>query len=276
MSRVLVAATSRPLPGRVALNDARIRRPGGRELSIGGNAFRRYILRLFGVLLSLALLAEPAMAQNEDGLTSLDVSRCAGRLGLDIRSVDEAFVAFALDGLPWISAEEAEVSVGSQVIWTTITGSGWMRRRGGTTTFFRYTCLLDANRQALMTHVGIIDRRVGDSSPPATTIFGSASFPKMPPLPRGIELRVQVLDIGGSAKAEVIAEQVVRSGWSQPIPFALRIPKTESLKDRKLALTARLVLAHKTVFALASPHTVDLGVLDRPVELVLEPPPANR
>lgn len=257
------------------MEDASIGRRTTRDVR-GGNGFRPFILRLCSLLLFLTVLAEPAMAQNEDGLSSLDVSRCAGRMGLDIRSADEAFVAFALDGLPWISAEEAEVSVGTQIVSTTITGSGWLRRRGGSITFFRYTCLLDANRQALMTHAGIIDRRVGDSSPPATTILGAASFPKVPPLPRGIELRVQLLDIGRSPNAEVLAEQVVRSGWPQPIPFGLRIPKTESLKDRKLALTARVVLAHRTLFALASPRAVDPADLDKPFELTLEPPPEKR
>lgn len=214
------------------------------------------------------------MAQDEHGLSSLDISRCAGRIGLDLRSVDEAFVAFALDGVPWISAEEADVSVGTQIVSTTITGSGWLRRRGGTVANFRYTCLLDANRQALMAHMGMIERRVGDSSPPATTISGAASFPKTPPLPRGIELRLQMLDRSGLT-AEIMAEQVVRSGWPQPIPFALRIPKTVSLTDRKLALSARVVLAHKTVFALANPRPLDLGDLERPIELVLEPPLAK-
>ncbi|MCW5705083.1 MAG: YbaY family lipoprotein [Bradyrhizobium sp.] len=214
------------------------------------------------------------MAQNENGLSSLDISRCAGRIGVDLRSVDEAFVAFALDGLPWISTEEAQVSVGTQIVSTTITGSGWLRRRGGTVTYFRYTCLLDANRQALMAHMGAIERRVGDSSPPATTIAGTASFPKTPPLPRGIELRLQVLDTSGPM-AEIVAEQVVRSGWPQPMPFALRIPKTVSLKDRKLALAARVVLAHKTIFTLANPRPLDPGDLERPIELVLEPPLAK-
>lgn len=262
--------------GELLLDDGRIRWPIGHDMTIGTNRFGRFVLWLSSLLLSLTVLAGSSMAQDEDGITSLDVSRCAGRLGLDIRSVDGAFVAFALDGVPWISTEEAEVSVGTQMISTTITGPGWMRRRGGTTTFFRYTCLLDAKRQALMAHVDVIDRRTDDSSAPGARISGAASFPKSPPMPRGIELRVQVLDVGGSAKAEVVAEQVVRSGWPQPIPFALRIPKTESLKDRRLALAARVVLAHKTVFALARPHAIDAGDLERPIELILEPPSPTR
>lgn len=142
------------------MHDLGIHRATSREERIGWN-FRQSLLRLCGLLLTMTVLAAPAVAQNEHGLSSLDISRCAGRIGVDLRSVDEAFVAFALDGLPWISTEKAEVSVGSQIVSTAITGSGWLRRRGGTLTFFRYTCLLDANRQALMAHVGVIERKVG-------------------------------------------------------------------------------------------------------------------
>lgn len=261
------------MAGRAVVHELSTHRATGQTQPIGGR-FRPSILRLCGLLLAMTAISTPAMAQDEHGLSSLDISRCAGRIGVDLRSVDEAFVAFALDGVPWISAEEAEVSVGTQSVSTTITGSGWLRRRGGTVTYFRYTCLLDANRQALMAHMGVIERRVGDSSPPATTISGTASFPTTPPLPRGIELRVQMLDTSGPV-AELMAEQVVRSGWPQPIPFALRIPNTVSLKERKLALSARAVLAHRTIFALTDPRPLDLADLERPIELVLDPPPAK-
>ena len=67
---------------------------------------------------------------------------------------------------------------------------------------------------------------------------------KMAP-PRGLELRVQLLDISKPSNAEVLAEQVVRTGWHVPIPFFLRLPKDTSFEGRKLVIGARMVLAHQ-------------------------------
>jgi uncharacterized lipoprotein YbaY len=83
-------------------------------------------------------------------------------------------------------------------------------------------------------------------------------------------LRLQLLDIG-RAPVEVLAEQVVRSGWQQPIAFALRLPKATSLQNRKLVIVARLVLAHRTLFRLAEPYAVSAEDIGAPVELVLKP-----
>ena len=44
------------------------------------------------------------------------------------------------------------------------------------------------------------------------------------------------------------AEQVVRSGWQVPIPFALRLPRGTVLEGRKMVITARFVLARQPLF----------------------------
>jgi uncharacterized lipoprotein YbaY len=191
-------------------------------------------------------------------------------MGLNVRGADSAFLTLALDGVPWLTIERADDMVGTQQISTTVTGTGTLRRRGGTSVPFRYTCILDARNQAMMAHASHLMPQLGDELPPAIVIAGTARYLENLPLPRGIELRVQLLDIGGSPQDEVLTEQVVRSGWQQPIPFALRLPKTTSLQDRKLAIVARLVLAHETLFKLDGPRAVPLSDIDKPIELVLE------
>jgi hypothetical protein len=68
-----------------------------------------------------------------------------------------------------------------------------------------------------------------DRLPPSIIVDGAASYSGKPPLPKGVELRVQVLDASRPPAAQIVAEQVVRSGWPVPIPFALRLPKEAAL-----------------------------------------------
>ena len=89
-------------------------------------------------------------------------------------------------------------------------------------------------------------------------------------LPKGAELRVQLLDKSKSASADILAEQVVRTGRPSPIPFALHLPKESSLAGRKLVVTARLVLAHKVLFQLKEPRAVSGDGLHQLLALTLD------
>lgn len=225
--------------------------------------------RLFSLALLLACIAGPAFAQDVGGLSSTALSRCAGRVGLDMRQSDAAFGVIALDGVPWVTIERTEESVGTQPISTTVTGTGEYRRRNGTSVPFRFTCVLDAQGQALMFHPTALIRRLGDALPPSIVVHGTATYAGKTALPRGVELRVQILDVAKSP-AEVLAEQVVRSGWQVPIPFALRLPRETSFEGRRLAIAARLVLAHQALFELREPLPVAGTDFLKPIELVLE------
>lgn len=225
--------------------------------------------RLFSLALLLACIAAPAFGQDVGGLSSTALSRCAGRVGLDMRQSDAAFGVIALDGMPWVTIERTEESVGTQPISTTVTGTGEYRRRNGTSVPFRFTCVLDAQGQALMFHPTALIRRLGDALPPSIVVHGAATYAEKTALPRGVELRVQILDVAKSP-AEVLAEQVVRSGWQMPIPFALRLPKETSFEGRRLAIAARLVLAHQALFELREPLPVAGTDFLKPIELVLE------
>ena len=127
-----------------------------------------------------------------------------------------------------------------------------------------------------MFHASRLMRNLGDALPPATVVAGSVTYPDKMMLPRGVELRVQLLDLAKSSADRIVAEQVVRSGWQVPIPFELLLPKDWPLEDRKLALAARLVLAHQTLFQLREPRTVTDTELRKPVELVLEKAEATK
>ncbi len=97
---------------------------------------------------------------------------------------------------------------------------------------------------------------VRDGLGPARLLTGSVTYAEKMTLPRGAKLRVQLRDGSGSSPDAVLAEQVVRSGWAVPIPFALRLPHDAPLQGRKLSLTASLVLDHQTLFQLGEPLTI--------------------
>jgi uncharacterized lipoprotein YbaY len=215
-------------------------------------------------------LAVPALAQDPGGISSSAISRCAGKIGTDTRQSDAAFGIIMLDGMPWVTIERTEEKMGAQMIATMVTGTGARRRRDGTTVPFRFTCVLDTKGQAVMFHASQLVPGLGDQLPPATVVAGSATYLQKIALPRGAELRVQLLDIAKSTAGDILAEQVVRSGWQVPIPFALRLPKDTPLEGRKLAVVARLVAARQVLFQLKVPHVIAGDDLRKPFELTLE------
>ena len=226
-------------------------------------------MRLFGLVLSAGLLAASAHAQNANGIPP-DLSRCAGKVGTEIRQADPAFVTVALNGRPWMTIERTDEAVGSQRISTTVTGIGWRRRRDGTAVSFRFTCLLDAQGQAMMFHATTLLHGLGDQLPPSIIVEGAASYLEKMPLPRGVELQVQLLDVSKLPAGEVLAEQVVRSGWQVPIPFALLLPKQTPLEGRKLVITARFVLDRRPLFQLQEQRVLTAADLRKFIVLSLD------
>ncbi|KAF0098311.1 MAG: hypothetical protein FD144_4476 [Rhodospirillaceae bacterium] len=229
------------------------------------------IHRLLPVLLATAI-ASPALAGPDGGISTPMLSRCAGKAGLETRQADAAFGLLALDGVPWLSVERTDEAVGVQPIMTTVTGTGSRHRRNGTSVPFRFTCVLDADGRALMFHASLLMPKLGDTLPPATVISGTATLADKTVLPRGIELQLQLFDIARSTDGELLAEQVVRSGWQVPIPFALRLPAAFSPDGRKLILTARLVAAHQVQYRLPVPRALTDREILAPVVLTLERP----
>ncbi|MGZ5909045.1 MAG: YbaY family lipoprotein [Reyranella sp.] len=227
-------------------------------------------LRKFSPILLACTLAVPAVAEDSGGISSAMISHCAGKVGVETRQADAAYGVIELDGIPWLAIERTEQSVGTQPIKTTVTGTGAQRRRNGTSVPFRFTCVLDAKGEALMFHASNLMNKLGDELPPAIVVEGSAAYAEKMMLPRGAELRVQLLDLSKSPAGEIMAEQVVRSGWQVPIPFALRLPKNTALEGRKLAVAARLVLAHQALFQLGEPRAIDAADLRKPIDLVLD------
>lgn len=232
-------------------------------------ALAMHLLNLIVTLL-VAIASTTAIAQEAGGISSSAISRCAGKIGSDTREADAAFSAILLDGMPWATIERFEDQVGAQAISTVVTGTGARRRRDGTFVPFRYTCLLDVKGQAVMFHANHPTPRLGDALPPATIIDGSAAYSERTTLPKGAELRIQLLDKSQSAPEEILAEQVVRSGRPSPIPFALRVPKDVSLDGRNLAIAARLVLGRQTLFQLREPRAIVSDDLRKSVDLTLE------
>lgn len=222
------------------------------------------IVALFALALSLDVRAEPA-----DSSPLPLLSRCAGKAGSAVRQGDPAFMTLALDGRPWITIDKTE-DADSQSALTMVTSNGWAKRRDGTSFLFRFTCSLNAEGQATMFHASALLRDLGDRLPPAIVINGSATYPLKEPLQRGVELQIQLLDTSQDPPG-ILTEQVVRSGWHLPLGFSLRLPAGLSLENRPISLTARVVLARRTLFELAEPRKLAQGELTRFLELNLLP-----
>jgi uncharacterized lipoprotein YbaY len=210
---------------------------------------------ILAAILAIFITA-PAMAQEPGGISTTVISRCAGRAGLDARQADSAFGVIMLDGMPWVAVEEIDEQVGSQKATMAVTGTGWMRRRNGSQVPIRFTCMLDGKGQALMFHAHKLLPGMRDVLGPARLLTGSVTYAEKMALPHGAELRVQLRDNAGSSPDAILAEQVVRSGWAVPIPFALRLPQDTPMQSRKLSLTASLVLDHQALFQLGEPIAI--------------------
>ena len=224
----------------------------------------------YPLLVLLAGMASlPAFAQEAGGISSSAISRCAGKIGFDTRQADPAFGFVALDGMPWTTIERVEEKIGNQQIVTIVTGTGMRQRRDGSSVPFRFTCMINENGEAVVFHTSHLLPRLGDQLPPAVAVTGTATYAEKMAPPRGVELRVQLLDLSKGPPGEIVAEQVVRTGWSVPIPFTLRLPKDGVTPGRKFTLTASLVLGRQVLFKLAEPRVLDAADLGKPIDLTM-------
>jgi uncharacterized lipoprotein YbaY len=216
-------------------------------------------------------VSAPAFAGDNDGISSTSISRCAGKLGSQLRSGDQAFPLFSLDGAPWVKIEHAEGKVGGVSIATRVTGTGARHLRRGQIVNFRYMCLLDDKGEAVKFDATDIQPEKGQALPPATIVRGTASYASKTKLPQGAELRVQLLDASASGAGDVVTEVVVRSSWEQPIPFTLRLPMDTKLDGRKFFVSARLVRGSTTLYQADDGHPIPVGNLHQPLALALNP-----
>jgi len=220
---------------------------------------------------TLVMLCAPSFAQEARGISSLAISRCAGKLGSQVRAGDQAFPLFSLDGIPWVKIERGDRTVDGLRIATTVTGTGAHHRRRGQVVGFRFTCLLDDKGEALAFSLTDLLPERGEGLPPALIVRGAASYLPRLQLPQGVELRAQLLDVSRDAAGEVLSETVVRSSWEEPIPFVLRLPPDTGLDGRKAVIAARLVIGSADLYELKQAHPVSAADIGRPIELRLDP-----
>lgn len=210
-----------------------------------------------------ASVTEQKTEKDPDGISTAALSRCAGIAGLEIREADAAFGGLTLDGVPWLSARQEPHAM-------MVSGTGTLRRRNGTTVPFRFLCMLDQAGRA--TRFQTLPATAGDPLPPARPLRGIAVPAGLKaPLARGAELRVQLLDIAKDPAGEILAEQVVRSGWEVPIHFALRVPMEMPLDGRQLAIGARIVLARSVIYRMERPRPLKPEELQGTIVLDLSP-----
>src|SRR5262245_27038181 len=96
--------------------------------------------RVISVIVA-CLAVQSAHAQDAAALSSPALSRCAGKVGAETRAADPAFASLGLNGMPWLTVERLDDTVGSLPISTT--GTGYRRRRDGTAVPIRFTCAID-------------------------------------------------------------------------------------------------------------------------------------
>ncbi len=233
--------------------------------------------RLLAALAACLLLPFAAHAQddpfrNQGGISTPLLSRCAGKMGADIRESDNAFPLLILWGAPWISVERTDQTIDGAHIVATVTGIGSRYRRRGEVITLRYRCLIDD--KGVAASFTVTQLQPGEELPTAMLIRGlGASMPKAQMAP-GTELRVQLLDRASTPPA-LLTEAVVRSSWINPIPFSLRLPPDMKLQGRKLVLDARLSIGATTLYQLKQPLTLDSDQLQKPIDFTMDVVPGG-
>jgi uncharacterized lipoprotein YbaY len=223
------------------------------------------------LLTGLGLPAEAQDRPDSTGISTPLLSRCAGKFGATLREGDQAFPLMSLDGVPWMKIEHAARQVDGLQVADTVTGTGARLRRRGQVVYFRFTCLLDGKGEALSFAMVDLLPEKKEVLPPALGVRGTAFHQLRTALPRGAELRVQMLDVSRVASGEVLAEVVVRSAWLEPLPFVLRLPPETKLDNRRLLVAARLAVGSRTLLATDGGQPVTAADLQQPLRLKLDP-----
>lgn len=222
---------------------------------------------------ALACLASPATAQDQaddqGGISTPLLSRCAGKFGAELRAGDEAFPGLTLLGVPWLTIERTDQTVGGAHVVTVVSGIGGRSRRRGEVVAFRFRCLIDDKGGAVSFDETELLPTRHEQLPPAMAMRGTATYRPAMQLAPGSELRVQLVDLG-SGSPQLLTEAVVRTSWVNPIPFGLRLPPDIKLEGRKLAVDARLALGSSTLFRLKAPQLLLHDRLQQPINLTID------
>jgi uncharacterized lipoprotein YbaY len=228
------------------------------------------------------LAALPAAAQEDQGGISTPLlSRCAGKFGAELRAGDEAFPGLTLLGKPWLTVEKTDRTVDGAHVVSILSGFGARSRRRGEVVAIRFRCLIDDKGAAVSFEDTELLPTRKEELPPAMVVRGSATYRPPTRLAPGSELRVQLVDQAASdaaqagATPELLTEAVVRSSWVNPIPFGLRLPPEVKLEGRKLAIDARLSLGSATLFRLKAPQLLTHDRLQQPVDLTIDAVPGG-
>lgn len=224
-------------------------------------------MRLLLLPVIALLLCPAAQAQDPGGISSAALSRCAAKVATETREDDPAFGILFLDGMPWMLIEPNREQIGSVRMGHTLTSTGMTKRKDGSYWPFRFTCVLDDKGHVVLFHGRRLLSAFGDQLSPSIQVAGAAKIPEALPVQHGTELRVQLLDL---ATNQVVGEQIVRSGWVAPIPFAVRLPLKTELKGRRLALAARIVVADQVLFELPQPRALGENEIKAPHLLDLQ------
>jgi uncharacterized lipoprotein YbaY len=224
------------------------------------------------VLLPLAAQAQDDPFRNQGGISTPLLSRCAGKMGAEIRESDNAFPLLTLWGVPWISIERTDQTIDGAHIVATVNGIGSRSRRRGEVISAHYRCLIDD--KGVATGFTVNQLQPGEELPAAMTIRGQAASRPRAQMAPGTELRVQLVD-QASTPPTVLTEAVVRSSWINPIPFSLRLPPDMKLQGRRLALDARLSIGATTLYLLKQPQPLDPDQLQKPIDVTMDVVPGG-
>jgi len=231
-------------------------------------------LRAMAALAVFFCLPFPAGAQdnmeNQGGISTPLLSRCAGKFGAELRAGDEAFPLMGLAGVPWLTIERTSQTVNGAHVVAIVTGIGARNRRRGQVVALRFRCLIDDKGDAVsFTWSDLLPER-NEYLPPALLLHGTAYYEPRNELPPGAELRVQLIDQAANPSA-LLTESVVRSSWVEPIVFGLRLPHDMKMQGRKLVVDARLSLGSLVLYRLTQPLTLALDQLQSPIDVTLTP-----
>jgi hypothetical protein len=238
------------------------------------SAFSSSLVRVFSAVsigVCLMPVASPAQdnVRDQGGISSPLLSRCAGKFGAEVRAADNAFPLLTLMGVPWVTIDRVDQTVGGAHIIAVVTGTGARNRRRGEVVGLRYRCLIDDKGEAVsFTWNDLLPPR-NEELPPALVLRGSAYYRPKAQLAPGAELRVQLLDRASDPPA-LLTEAVVRSSWVEPIPFSLRLPRDMKLEGRKLIIDVRLALGASPLYGLREPQPLDLDQLQRPIDVTID------
>lgn len=209
-----------------------------------------------------------ARSEEQNGISSPVLSRCAGKFGTELRAGDQAFPLFGLDGVPWLKVEATDQTIDGAHIAAIVTGIGVQSRRRGQVVGLRFRCLIDDKGEAVSVKWNDLLPERNEALPPALVLRGTTYYEPRIQLPAGTELRVQLFDHAVDPPT-LLTEEVVRSSWVEPIPYSLRLPPDMKLQGRKLVLDARLSEGSATLYRLKQPLVLSLDQLQRPIDLLM-------